>query len=354
MADPAKLRFATYNVEWFASLFDENNRLIHDKSWSGRRDVTKTQQIKALAKVFRRLEADFIMVVEAPDTNPPRNSATALEAFAAYASLRTTKAVSGFQSDTQQEITALYDPNLFEIKHDPQGIVCDGSSNDPAPRFDSVYCRDVDVDGQPEKHVFSKPPLELAILHKGSGTTLRAIGVHAKSKAPHGAKNRKDEVRISIANRQKQLAQCVWIRGRIEQHLAAGDDLLVMGDLNDGPGLDEYEKLFGRSGVEVVLGDPKDPQTLLVEPHAQTRLNPRDSEAPSTARFYKHHKKRYLNALLDYVMASPMLAARADPDWIIWHPFDNPTCFSNKPLRRALLRASDHFPVTLDVSLERL
>lgn len=348
------LRFATYNVEWFASLFDANNRLIRDGSWSGRRDVTKKQQIKALGKVMRALDADFLMVIEAPDTNPPRDSATALEHFARSTGLRARKAVSGFQSDTQQEITALYDPEIFEIAHNPRGKVCDGSSGDPAPRFDSVYCQDVDADAKPEKHVFSKPPLELAITHKASDTQLRAIGVHAKSKAPHGAKNREEEVRISIANRRKQLAQCVWIRARVEQHLKAGDHLLVMGDLNDGPGLDEYEKLFGSSGVEIVMGDPANPQNLLVEPNAQTRLNPRDSAAPSTARFYQHHKKRFLNALLDYIMISPMLAASSDPDWEIWHPFDTSEIYKNKSLRRALLRASDHFPVTLDLKLATL
>ena len=59
---------------------------------------------------------------------------------------------------------------------------------------------------------------------------------------------------MSIDNRRKQLAQCVWLRRRVDGHLAAGDSLIVMGDFNDGPGLDEFEKLFGHSGVEIVLG----------------------------------------------------------------------------------------------------
>lgn len=348
------LRFATYNVEWFASLFDAQNKLIRDASWSGRRDIKKNQQIRALGKVFRQLDADFILVVEAPDTNAPRSSVKALETFAKSAGLRARRAVTGFQSDTQQEISALYDPNLFKAVHDPQGAVCEGPSDDPAPRFDSVYCRDVDVDGKPERHVFSKPPLELALTYKPTGKALRVIGVHAKSKAPHGARNKKDAARISIANRRKQLAQCVWIRNRIDQHLAQGDSLLVMGDLNDGPGLDEYEKLFGRSGVEIVLGDPANPSGLLVEPHAQTRLNPRSPEMPATARFFKHHKGRYLNALLDYVMISQDLAATVRPDWTIWHPFDHKKCFETPALREALLKASDHFPVTLDIDASTL
>ena len=80
------------------------------------------------------------------------------------------------------------------------------------------------------------------------------IGAHLKSKAPHGAKTRDEVLRISIANRRKQLAQAIWLRRRIAAHLDQGTPLVVMGDLNDGPGLDEYEHLFGRSSVEIILG----------------------------------------------------------------------------------------------------
>ena len=95
---------------------------------------------------------------------------------------------------------------------------------------------------------WSKPPLELAVQTAG-GAIFRMIGVHAKSKAPHGARGREAIIRASIENRRKQLAQCVWLRARVAEHLDAGDPLIVLGDFNDGPGLDEYEKLFGRSSM---------------------------------------------------------------------------------------------------------
>jgi exonuclease III len=60
------------------------------------------------------------------------------------------------------------------------------------------------------------------------------------------------------------------------------------------------------------------------------------------------HEERYLQALLDYIMVSPDLMSRG-PVWRIWHPFDDPACFGNDALRAALLAASDHFPVTLDI-----
>ena len=49
-------------------------------------------------------------------------------------------------------------------------------------------------------------------------------------------------------------------------------------------------------------------------------------------------------------MVSEDLAAK-QPNWRIWHPFDEPTCWKVPELRDALISASDHFPVTLDIEL---
>ena len=71
---------------------------------------------------------------------------------------------------------------------------------------------------------------------------------------------------------------------------------------------------------------------------------------PVSARFYNDHEKRYLSALLDYVMISGELMAKR-PRWRIWHPFDDAAIYAVPELREALLAASDHFPVTLDLDL---
>jgi hypothetical protein len=49
-------------------------------------------------------------------------------------------------------------------------------------------------------------------------------------------------------------------------------------------------------------------------------------------------------------MVSPDLV-KPDADWRIWHPFNDPKIWKVPELRDALLTASDHFPVTLDLSL---
>ncbi|MFT5159459.1 MAG: exonuclease III, partial [Paracoccaceae bacterium] len=232
---------------------------------------------------------------------------------------------------------------------DPQGGVPDHSNPHDAPRFDSSFQIDLGVDGNHEKVNFSKPPLEVE-LHPIGAKPIRLIGVHVKSKAPHGAKSPNEVAQISTANRRKQLAQSIWLRRRIDAHVTAGDAIVVAGDLNDGPGLDEYEQILGRSSVEVVMGVGGDKARQLFDPHAIAAMKPQIDNPPATSRFYIKPKRAYLNALLDYIMVSPDLHARAK-GWEIWHPFDNAACFKDRALHKALLTASDHFPVSLDLNL---
>jgi endonuclease/exonuclease/phosphatase family metal-dependent hydrolase len=339
------LRFATYNVEWFNALFDDNGRMLEDREPSSRYKLTRGEQLAALAIVFTALDADGITIIEAPDTNGRRSTVKALETFARTAGLRARKAIIGYPSETEQEIAFLYDPDRLNARHAPLGHPSTSHGSHDAPRFDTTFRYDLDADNISETIRFSKPPLELALTTRG-GAKLRTISVHAKSKNPYGAIGREAQIRLSIENRRKQLAQCLWIRQRVDAHLAHGDSLIVMGDFNDGPGIDEFEKLFGHSGVEIVLGTGD--ATPLFDPHAAMALQSRVGLAPTTARFYIAPQKRFFEALLDFIMVSPDLAA-GQPDWRIWHPFNDPGVTAVPELREALLQASDHFPVTIDL-----
>ena len=341
------LRLATYNVEWFNALFDDRGHLLDNRSRSARYDVTKSEQLAALGRVFAALDADGVLVVEAPDQGSHRATARALETFARRYRLRTRKAVHGFTSETEQEIAFLYDPDRLSVRHDPRGVVTGAAGGHGEARFDQTFRYDLDADGISDLIRFSKPPLELLVTPT-AGTPFRLIGVHAKSKAPHGVSDKAAFTRISIDNRRKQLAECLWIRARAEAHLAAAESLIILGDFNDGPGLDEYEKLFGRSGVEIVLGDPASPAQRLKDPHAELALASRVGLAPTTARFWLAPMQRYFEALVDFIMVSPDLAAES-PVWRIWHPFNDPAVVKTPGLAQAILTASDHFPVTIDL-----
>lgn len=343
------MRLASYNVEWFTNLFDRDGHLLEDGGWSARHNVTRADQLAALGIVFTAMDADAVMIVEAPDNNRRHNTVAMLETFAARYDLRTRKALLGFENETQQEIALLYDPDRITAEHDPIGLRDEAVEGVASPRFDSSYRIDLNIDATLDLVHFSKPPLEVAAT-TAKGTRLRLIGVHVKSKAPHGADTEAQIRRLAIENRRKQLAQCIWLRQRVLEHLRAKESLIVMGDFNDGPGLDEYEKLFGRSGVEIVLGWDEPRETRLYDPHAQMAFAKKMAVMPSTARFYLDDRGAYFSALLDYIMVSPDIRATG-PRWRIWHPFDDPGCYRVPELRDALLTASDHFPVTIDADI---
>ncbi len=330
------MRLSTYNIEWFEALFNEDNGLLLDGQPSGRHGVSRGVQAEAIAKVLHTIDADGIVIIEAPNTGRRQSTVRALENFAAWAGLRTRDAVMGFANDTQQEIAFLFDSRVMTAEHAPISSV-------HAPRFDGVFEIDLDIDARADLVRFSKPPMELLVTPK-PGPSFRLIGAHLKSKAPHGARSPEEARALSITNRRKQLAQAIWLRGRVEDHLAAGDPLILMGDLNDGPGLDEYEALFGRSSVEIIMG------TQLFDPNGRELLRPNQQGLPTTARFYNHLEKRYFQALLDYAMISPNLCEYA-PRWRVWHPFEDAECYGSPDLCQALLAASDHFPVSLDLEL---
>jgi len=348
------MRMVTYNVEWFTELFDDAGGLLRNQGWSGRNDVTRSDQIEALGLVFQRLNADLVVVVEAPDENKRRSSVRALEGFAHHFGLRANRALIGFGNDTQQEIAVLYDPAKLSLTHDPGGENSASESGAFVPRFDQEFHIDLDIDAAKDLVVFSKPPLEISA-KTVSGFEFHLIAAHLKSKAPHGARNDAEAMQISIANRRKQLAQAIWLRRRIEERLAEKTPLIVAGDLNDGPGLDQYERLFGRSSVEIVMGHGLKDQAgsddmVLFDPHAEQGLSRKLGAVPTTARFFLADQNCYLQALLDYLMVSKDLIAKR-PAWRIWHPFNTPECFDDPALRQALLTASDHFPVSLEIDL---
>jgi len=347
--NPPSLRIATYNIEWFTNLFGRHDVLLDDDEWSSRYKTTRHQQLHAIAAVIRAIDADAILVIEAPDTGGDRNSVRALQNFADAFGLRQSSALSGFESHTRQEISLLYDPKVVAALHRPVGSRSNGRQKKRAPRFDGKFHYETGVKGQPDIHSFSKPPLEVLLTVKAGDKKLRLIGVHAKSKAVHGEHDPKLAEKTALGNRTKQLAQCLWIRQRVEDHIADGEPVIVLGDFNDGPRLYTFDELSGKSGVEVVLGDEKNPDTHLKDPNARLWLDPMQGWALSSARFYHSGLKWYVNTLLDYVMLTPDIASSGT--WRIYHPFDDPECFKNESLKQALLTASDHFPVCVDLDL---
>lgn len=348
-----RLRIASYNVAWFAQLFDRHNQLDAGDEWSPIRGVTRERQAEAIAEVLRRVDADCYAIIEAPNSGHRQSCVAELEGFARHFGLRQRAALIGFENPTDQEIALLFDPDRIAAEHAPIGeplgeaAARTGKLPFGAPRFDSVFPADLDGDGRFTLHRFSKPPLEALVEDRQTGASFRLVAVHLKSKSPHDGNSPAELRRRAVADRVKQHAQAIWLRARLDEHMAAGEPVIALGDFNDGPGFDDLERLAGLSSVDVIMGDRNAPRTAMVNPF----VAPAGGQPPFTARFLDDRTGSSIDALIDFVMLSPDLAASGRPEWRIWHPDNDPEIAADPALRTALMEASDHFPVSVDLDM---
>jgi len=169
---------------------------------------------------------------------------------------------------------------------------------------------------------------------------------HAKSKGIFSAMDRVHFDRVSDRNRRKLFAECQSIRKRIDEWLAQNRAVAVMGDINDGPGFDYYEGNFGRSAVELVMGNLFNPDDILRNYVGEPKWG-RYGWEPSTVRFRDRFTGDRINALIDHILVSRHFTPGGNDPAIVWNPYQTDAA---KPLRSELFAASDHFPITLDIA----
>lgn len=330
------MRLMSYNVEWFDNCFAADNSL--------KTTPDAVRQLDAFAAVLAATDPDIIGITEAPNTTTTtgqRDTVTALQTLAAARGLRQSAALIGFPSAGRQEIAVMYDPQVASVAHDPGGR----SGHATNPPFDESFQADSDADGIREIYKHYRPPLEARVTRADGGAPFWMIVAHAKSKGIFSAMDRVHFERTSDRNRRKLFAECASIRLRVGDWLDADRPVVVMGDINDGPGFDYYESRFGRSAVELILGDVFNRDRLLCYPVGRPKFG-RYGWEPSTARFTDSFTGDKVNALIDHIMVSMHFQPLPDGAAQVWNPYQLDAA---RPFRQALLAASDHFPVTLDL-----
>ena len=105
------IKLCSYNIEWFAKLFDADNQFATSNDQDEQEEITA--RLQSIADVVQLVDADIYGITEAPNTTTStghRSTVAALENFANSFGLRVNKAMIGFPSAGSQEIALLYDP----------------------------------------------------------------------------------------------------------------------------------------------------------------------------------------------------------------------------------------------------
>ena len=327
----------SYNIEWFDDHFEADNSL--------KTSAESQTKFNGVASVISNIDPDIVGITEAPNTTTTtgqRDTVAALENFAQTYGLRQTKAMIGFPSAGRQEIALLYDPNVVTASHDPGGSA--GTVRNP--RFNESFQADSDGDKIMELYKHYRPPLEAKIARADGGDDFWLLVAHAKSKGIFSSMDRYNFDRTSERNRRKLFAECQSIRKRVDEWLDEDRKVIVMGDINDGPGFDFYESRFGKSAVELIIGDLYDRDKLLKYYIGRPKFG-RFGWEPSTARFRDSYTGDLVNALIDHIIVSADFNPIGDQPNKVWNPWQLDEA---EPLKQALLDASDHFPVTFEFS----
>lgn len=120
-------------------------------------------------------------------------------------------------------------------------------------------------DRSPRFYKFTRPPLVVNVTHKPTRRSLLVSVLHTKSKRPSDKLTKQQQEREAVQNRKRIVAEGMRLRELLFQKAKAlgVDRFLVMGDINDGPDFDRYEKQIFRSGIESLLGSVLDPEKIL-------------------------------------------------------------------------------------------
>ena len=327
-----KLKIAVYNVEWMRRLFHKDGTPIT----SGDEGIRSQQ----LATIISTINPDFIELVEGPDTlaDGSKTASMQLNNWVTNFGLNSHfKGIHGHPSNGQQELCALYDSSKIKVAFTP--------TTDPENQFDQPFLVDTTNKLIKEQYKHYRPPLELTISTIADDHFSKVIIAHTKSKGIFAPVDYAKFEQISERDRMRLYAECMSIRNKCDDYLHNGHNTIVMGDINDGVGMDFYENRFSKSAVEILLGDVWEPEKILrsVLPKPRWTSN---GWKPSSSRFRDRITEDSVNVLIDHILISNNLTASESK---VWNPYLEKNDTTIQSISNELKKASDHFPIVADV-----
>lgn len=226
----------SYNVERMKKLFYKGEFLPEMRD-----------RAEAIAKTVARYAPHVLGVVEASDRRGN------MEYFIEHTDL----AGKGYQVAKSKYRRGAQD--LAYLYREPFSLV----SLDDGYDFWETWVQDIDHDGIKEVCEFERKPLEAVF--EVEGKRLMILLVAAKSKGVFQAKDILNHQHLALANRKRSLAQAMKIRSRVDRLMDEDPDLalMVMGDMNDDPGMDSFERMLGASSLETMMGSVYAPERIL-------------------------------------------------------------------------------------------
>jgi endonuclease/exonuclease/phosphatase family metal-dependent hydrolase len=327
------LRFAAYNIEWMTRLFRKKS--TEPLTGSGSKEYKRSLSI---AKVIKKIDPDILGICEAP--NSQKHLENWLQEFLNGAGYSVAMHNEEFLSPGQQEIAVLFKGDKVHVKVKPEGE----AKHKP---FNKKIEMDTDDDRIKEVYKFYRPPLEVEIEDLSGKQLVKLLVAHTKSKGIFNQMDMLHYERTSRRDRMKLFAEASWIRYRTNQWLDEKSKVVVMGDFNDGPEMDYYETLFGKSAIELAMGSIWEPERILHNVIGKPKWGEYGWK-PTSARFKDRFTEDYVNVLIDHILISDRI--KISEPGLVWNPYQEK--IEDEKVSEAFKGASDHFPISVGLELD--
>ena len=339
------LTIASFNIEWMNKWFyNDKTKATFRPTFKKDGHVSSTDETAGrAAAVIREINPDILAVQEAPSRQKE------MELFIReYLSEDGTPLYKCFHGKKggRQHLSLLYKPDVSDsITHVPSSKL---------PLLSNPFLCDITGNGILEDYTFTRIPL-VADVNLGD-QTLRIIAVHIKSKRINkgegiwkNEEKRPEFIREALECRRRISAEAMRLRYYINMLLAKDEKAraLVLGDLNDGPGMDYFEeKYLTHNLTDILIGSAFVPEWIFA--HAQHDMDKKERYTAVFDDFVTGEKDKHL--LLDHILLSPGLCAGDGPCRVrgsgkIHHQEYNNNVVAGGKYREN--RPSDHRPVSI-------
>ena len=309
-----------YNIEWMNNMFAQ-----------GVIKPSQNQRAQSIASVIQKIGPSILGISEA--ANDPGEHQHFINHYLPGAGYQLAHGTSrGAQ-------------NLVFYYRSPLNVV----SVDQSSGYHAPWSDDIDEDKISERFKWDRKPLEVVFRIGSGGPELRVILVHTKSKGVFDVVDFHQFEKLALANRKKLLAQARRLRSHLDELLAAQNPLptIVLGDMNDGPGMDPFERMLGRSFVEALMGSVFEPQRIFHNTLRWMTRTRQDRKNLWTADFLDPivtQARRWKHRVwIDHILVSPDMLDGNNP---VRYKMDSGRIGEKNATSR---KASDHFPVSCEI-----
>lgn len=338
------MRVMDWNIEWMNNWFVGNQQVAWRQSNTGIDDVAALAQ--RVANVILSIDPDVITIQEGPSDSEE------MELF-----------VSDFLSDRNSQ-------PLYRILGGIDGgaqkvyilVKINGDFINPQIANDAITLKlfnewEADIDGNATlaPYSYTRNPLIVDGEMASTNEVIRILSIHTKSKYVHRQEslwnnpNRRQEFIVAaLENRRRISTEAMHTREYLDTLYDQNPyhNIIVTGDLNDGPGIDYFERNYLTHGVaDILLGSSYRFESQYT--HVLMRNVPIDQRF--TARFddfIDNINDRPL--LLDHILVSPSLSGRFYYPRIAHSEYENQEDLSRPQNDRDRL-PSDHRPVVVEI-----